>query len=151
VSRSTDTADAATPLSRPDRDPGSARSYRGGAQHRALVRSHRRAHHDAARAQQAEAPADSTTRWSRRVVPAAPAQRLDGSRLASEYLNELPDKQRTALVLRHVMGHSVGEIAELTGTSPNTVKDRLLRGAREMRRLIRRDLAIGTGKKGAAS
>lgn len=72
-------------------------------------------------------------------------------RTASEYLSTIPDKQRTALVLRHVMGYSVSEIAELTGTSPNTVKDRLLRGAREMRRLIRRDLAIGTGKKGSST
>jgi RNA polymerase sigma-70 factor (ECF subfamily) len=64
-------------------------------------------------------------------------------------LAELPEAQRTALVLRHVMGYSVSEIAEMTEASPNTVKDRLLRGSREMRRSIRRDLAIG--RKGDAS
>jgi RNA polymerase sigma-70 factor (ECF subfamily) len=59
--------------------------------------------------------------------------------------------QRSALVLRHVMGYSVNEIAELSDVSPNTVKDRLLRGTREMRRLIRRDVAIGTGSKGGSA
>jgi RNA polymerase sigma-70 factor (ECF subfamily) len=72
-------------------------------------------------------------------------------RTATEYLSELPEKQRTVLVLRHVMGYSIGEIAELERTSPNTVKDRLLRGSREMRRLIRRDVAIGTAKKESTS
>jgi RNA polymerase sigma-70 factor, ECF subfamily len=72
-------------------------------------------------------------------------------RPVTEYLAELPEAQRTALVLRHVMGHSVNEIAELTEASPNTVKDRLLRGSREMRRLIRRDVAIGKGSKGDVS
>jgi RNA polymerase sigma-70 factor, ECF subfamily len=87
------------------------------------------------------------------IVSAAPsAVSADAApRLATEYLNALPEKQRDALVLRHVMDYSIAEIAELTDSSPNTVKDRLLRGSREMRRLIRRDLAIGTGKKGGGS
>ncbi len=133
---------------------GSAGSYRGGASierwsDRIVVRTTMRL----AREQRKLAGRLDDSVELDEVVSAAPAPTtLDAApRLASEYLSELPDKQRTALVLRHVMGHSVGEIAELTGTSPNTVKDRLLRGAREMRRLIRRDLAIGTGKKGAAS
>ncbi|MFO0571899.1 MAG: sigma-70 family RNA polymerase sigma factor [Polyangiaceae bacterium] len=66
-----------------------------------------------------------------------------------EYLEQLPEAQREALVLRHVMGYSVSEIAEATEVSPNTVKDRLLRGTREMRRLIRRDQAIGLGPSSA--
>jgi len=57
------------------------------------------------------------------------------------YLSELPEARRTALVLRHVMGYSVNEIAGLTDTSPNTVKDRLLQARRQVRRNIRRDLA----------
>lgn len=75
----------------------------------------------------------------------------DAPRPVKQYLEELPEAQRTALVLRHVMGHSVQEIADLTGVSPNTVKDRLLRGSKEMRRLIRRDVAIGVGQKGGAA
>lgn len=58
-----------------------------------------------------------------------------------DYLSELPEARRTALVLRHVMGYSVNEIAGLTETSPNTVKDRLLQARRQVRRSIRRDLA----------
>ncbi len=86
------------------------------------------------------------------VSELGPADPSDSApRAASEYLSALPEKQRTVLVLRHVMGYSVSEIAELVGASPNTVKDRLLRGSREMRRLIRRDVAIGTGKKEGAS
>lgn len=67
-----------------------------------------------------------------------------------EYLGDLPETQRTALVLKHVMGYSVAEIAEITEASPNTVKDRLLRGSKEVRRLIRRDVAIGTADKGVS-
>lgn len=71
-------------------------------------------------------------------------------RPVKEYLDDLPEVQRTALVLRHVMGYSVAEIAEMTESSPNTVKDRLLRGSKEMRRLIRRDVAIGKSQRGVS-
>ena len=83
----------------------------------------------------------------------APADALaeDAPRPVKEYLAELPEAQRSALVLRHVMGYSVNEIAELEGVSPNTVKDRLLRGSKEMRRSIRRDVAIGVGPKGGSA
>ncbi len=63
-------------------------------------------------------------------------------RTVPEYLEQLSANRRTALVLRHVLGHSVAEIAEITGVSPNTVKDRLLTARREFRRMIRRDLAL---------
>ena len=56
------------------------------------------------------------------------------------YLAELPDELREVLVLRHVFDWSIDEIGELTGVSPNTVKDRLLRAREQMRRRIRRDL-----------
>ena len=62
------------------------------------------------------------------------------------YLAELPEARRTALVLRHVLEYSVKEIAEITGTSSNTVKDRLLQARRQVRRRIRRDLACLPGK-----
>ncbi len=58
-----------------------------------------------------------------------------------EYLAELPEARRTVLVLRHVLGYSIEEVAELTEVSPNTVKDRLLQARRQMRQGIRRDLA----------
>jgi RNA polymerase sigma-70 factor (ECF subfamily) len=58
-----------------------------------------------------------------------------------DYLAELPEARRTALVLRHVLDYSVEEIAELTEASPNTVKDRLLQARRQVRRSIRRELS----------
>ncbi len=57
-----------------------------------------------------------------------------------EYLATLPETRRVAVVLRHVMDYSVEEIAEMTDASVNTVKDRLLHGREQLRRLIRRDL-----------
>ena len=56
-----------------------------------------------------------------------------------EYLAQLPEARREVLVLRHMMDHSIEEIAELTGASPNTVKDRLLHARQQLRRAIRRD------------
>ncbi len=67
-----------------------------------------------------------------------------------EYLRRLPEARRTALVLRHVLGHSVDEIAELTGVSRNTVKDRLLTAREEFRRMVRRDRVTGTGSRRSA-
>ncbi len=59
-----------------------------------------------------------------------------------EYLGELPETRRVALVLRHVMGYSVDEIATLTDASPNTVKDRLLQAREQMRKTLRRELGL---------
>ena len=66
----------------------------------------------------------------------------DDSLMVQQYLDQLPAPQRSAIVLRHVFEYSVEEIAELTAVSPNTVKDRLLRGREQIRRLIRREDAI---------
>jgi RNA polymerase sigma-70 factor (ECF subfamily) len=60
------------------------------------------------------------------------------------YLDQLPEARRTVLVLRHALEHSVEEIAELTGVSTNTVKDRLLHARDQVRRMVRRDLTTGT-------
>jgi RNA polymerase sigma-70 factor (ECF subfamily) len=59
-----------------------------------------------------------------------------------EYLAELPETRRVALVLRHVMGYSVEEIAELTGVSSNTVKDRLVTAREQVRKSLRRELGL---------
>jgi RNA polymerase sigma factor (sigma-70 family) len=59
-----------------------------------------------------------------------------------EYLAQLPESRREVLMLRHMMDHSIEEIAELTGTSPNTVKDRLLHARQQLRRAIRRDRMV---------
>ena len=85
---------------------------------------------------------------------ALPAERPDTHlreglpREVAEYLSELPETRRTALVLRHVLGYSIDEIAELTSVSVNTVKDRLLAAREQMRKQVRRDIAT-TKRRGA--
>lgn len=69
----------------------------------------------------------------------------DPAVLVRECLDRLPEPQRTALLLRHGFGYSIEEIADVTEVSPNTVKDRLLRGRATIRRLMRREqLAAAT-------
>jgi RNA polymerase sigma-70 factor (ECF subfamily) len=63
------------------------------------------------------------------------------------YLDALPEVRRNALVLRHVLGYSLPEIAELTGVSVNTVKDRLLAAREAVRKLVRREVALGSSRK----
>lgn len=63
-------------------------------------------------------------------------------RAVIEYLGELPETRRVALVLRHVMGYSVEEIADLTGVSPNTVKDRVRHAREQIRKTLRRELGL---------
>lgn len=60
-------------------------------------------------------------------------------RHVAEYLEQLPAVQREVLVLRHVLDHSVAEVAELVGAPIDTVKSRLLYARRALRSLIRRD------------
>lgn len=65
------------------------------------------------------------------------------ARRVHEYLDLLPQDRRELLVLRHVLDHSVPEIAELLGVPVGTVKDRLLAARKHVRRLLLRDIAIG--------
>jgi len=94
-----------------------------------------------------------------RRTPSAPvASEPDGEELAAadptnpsealardvrEYLDELPEAQRTAILLQHALGHSVEEIAALTGVSPDTVKGRLKLGTATLRKRARQEIAIG--------
>jgi len=54
-------------------------------------------------------------------------------------LARLSPLRREALVLRHALEFSVEEIAELTGAPPGTVKDRLVAGRKQLRRMLERD------------
>lgn len=65
---------------------------------------------------------------------------LSGS--MQQYLDRLPAIQREVVVLRHALGYSVEEVAELTGVALGTVKSRLLGGRKALRKLIRRDDAV---------
>ena len=72
-------------------------------------------------------------------------------RAVAEYLADLPETRRTALVLRHALGYSIEEVAELTGVSPNTVKDRLLAAREQVRKHVRRDIATGASGRRSGS
>ncbi|MCQ4085188.1 RNA polymerase sigma factor [Streptomyces sp. RB6PN25] len=59
----------------------------------------------------------------------------DRGRLVSA-LTELPEKPRVAVVLRHVVGMSYGEIAEVQGCPVGTVKAQVSRGLGNLRQLL---------------
>lgn len=51
----------------------------------------------------------------------------------------LSHARREVMVLRHALGYSPEEIAELTGAPLGTVKDRLAAGRKQLRQLLERD------------
>lgn len=61
---------------------------------------------------------------------------------ATQYLNRLPESQRTALLLRSGFGYSVEEISQLTHAPVNTVKDRLKRARSAVHRELGRERHI---------
>lgn len=63
----------------------------------------------------------------------------------SEYLEALSDERRHVVVLRHVHDYSIDEIADLTGVSRNTVKDRLRCALEQLRKHIHRAEVIAFG------
>lgn len=81
-------------------------------------------------------------------APALPAPAAEGLHEALPrdlrcYLDQLPEVQRSAIVLHHALGHSLDEVAEMAEVSPNTIKGRLRLGLAALRKLVRRDQAIG--------
>lgn len=61
-------------------------------------------------------------------------KRETGRELA-DLLNALPDEQRVAVVLRHVVDLPVAEVAEVLGRPTGTVKAQISRGLRRLREL----------------
>jgi RNA polymerase sigma-70 factor (ECF subfamily) len=82
--------------------------------------------------------APGTLPWG---TPGTTAPRDDGA--LDAMLLSLSDARRVAFVLRHVVGCSVEEIAELTGAPPGTVKDRLVAARRELRGWAERESKRG--------
>ncbi len=76
--------------------------------------------------------------WGKRDEPAGERLGLDA------VLARLSPSRRQALVLRHALEFSVEEIAELTASPEGTVKDRLVAGRKQLRRLLERE-ARGAG------
>jgi RNA polymerase sigma factor (sigma-70 family) len=56
--------------------------------------------------------------------------------LIRDLLDELGEAQSTVLRLRLMLGHSIGEIASITGVSVNTVKTRLRLGKNRLRQQL---------------
>jgi len=75
--------------------------------------------------------------------PEAATPHEDTPRKLQEYLSQLPKARREALVLKHALGYTTEEIAELTQKPVGTVKDRLVAARRQIRRLIMRELRLG--------
>lgn len=84
-------------------------------------------------------------------IPPADNADEDTPRKLQEYLDKLSDPRREALVLKHALGHTTEEIAELTGVPVGTVKDRLIAGRKQLRKMIQRDMAIGAWGRGRNS
>jgi RNA polymerase sigma-70 factor (ECF subfamily) len=57
-------------------------------------------------------------------------------REAVRLLDELPDEQRHAVVLHHVLGYSVPELASELNLSPETVRSRLRLGMEKLRQRL---------------
>jgi RNA polymerase sigma-70 factor (ECF subfamily) len=54
-------------------------------------------------------------------------------------IRELPNRQRTVVVLSHLDGQTTREVSEATGLSESTVRVHLFRGLRRLRALMSRD------------
>jgi RNA polymerase sigma-70 factor (ECF subfamily) len=95
-------------------------------------------------------------RWRRRErpveageMPEEGAARLDEeedlrrvrARLAV-LLGKLGSERRVAVVLHHVEGYGLTEVAEITGAPLNTVRDRVRVGRRQLRRMILADRGL---------
>ena len=63
-------------------------------------------------------------------------------------LRKISPDQRQAIVLHHLVGLSVSEIARETGTPPGTVKARLARGRQALAGYLGDDSAPGPGRNG---
>ena len=59
------------------------------------------------------------------------------------YLDELPESQREALVLRVCAGCTIPEVSEITGAPVATVKSRISAGLNRLRKAVRRDVEFG--------
>lgn len=71
-----------------------------------------------------------------RTAPAVTADRREAQRELAVLLLRLTPAVRTAIVLRHVDGLSVAEVAEALGRPEGTVKAQVHRGLRELRALL---------------
>jgi RNA polymerase sigma factor (sigma-70 family) len=68
--------------------------------------------------------------------PAERAERADTRRTLRVALDRLPEVQRTAVVLRHVVGLPTSEVAQVLGCKDGTAKSHISRGLQRLRALL---------------
>lgn len=73
---------------------------------------------------------------SRSASPEDDALRHERERLIQDALCRLPSRYREPVVLFDIEGLSYGEICELLGVNPGTLKSRLARGREELRKRL---------------
>lgn len=65
--------------------------------------------------------------------PAQPFATVEAKQALRHALRALPPRQRAAVVLRHWVGLEPGEVAELLGCTPETVRSQTMRGLEKLR------------------
>ncbi len=68
--------------------------------------------------------------------PEPPPRRDDRVQALREAMDALEEKQRLCLLLHHIEGYSVKEVAAMLGIGESAVKQRLMRGRRKLRELL---------------
>jgi RNA polymerase sigma-70 factor (ECF subfamily) len=82
-----------------------------------------------------------------RADPAAPVERQLCERdLAAKLLAKVSDEARTLMMLREVEGHSLEELAAITGLNENTIKVKLFRTRQKLLKAARL-LTSGSGRR----
>jgi RNA polymerase sigma-70 factor (ECF subfamily) len=76
-----------------------------------------------------------------REGPEEQAQRHDGQARLGTVLTQLPERQRTAVVLRHVVGLPYAELAAAMGCPEGTAKSHVARGLQRLRATIPEETA----------
>ena len=87
---------------------------------------------------------ESEPEWTTQAHSEGPesyAGRTELARYLDQALAQLPEDQRTAIVLSDVQGYGYEDIANITGVAVGTVKSRISRGRSALRTLLKQDEA----------
>lgn len=77
------------------------------------------------------------------IEPAGPIdERLANRDLVTKLLAKIPEEDRSLLMLKEVEGHSVEELAQMTGMNENTIKVKLFRARQKLLKSAQRLLRI---------
>ncbi|MCA2967868.1 MAG: sigma-70 family RNA polymerase sigma factor [Acidobacteriaceae bacterium] len=77
------------------------------------------------------------------IEPAGPIdERLANRDLVTKLMAKIPEEDRSLLMLKEVEGHSVEELAQMTGMNENTIKVKLFRARQKLLKSAQRLLRI---------